>query len=240
MRTRDIPFRGQRETERYRDRETERERRLSPWRRLASTAYSRGPSRAHNRTETFRKQPHGVPGSTDSRRVCPGYRAGQQAAGRDRRQRPVTNYILLAQSRPRVHLRPGPRPIAPHSRSEAPSPAPLSSTFFSLAPETFQGLNFFFFNLCIGDTSLSQEIQGIIIIIIGKFGILIRLIRFVLFFFLIFVHRCLFLRLLRDSIKDRIVMMIRFYFRGGFFLIFLMLRRGFWRRRLEVRLPHLK
>lgn len=54
MRTRDIPFRGQKETETEREKERER---LSP--RLASTAYSRGgPSRAHNRTETFRKQPH--------------------------------------------------------------------------------------------------------------------------------------------------------------------------------------
>lgn len=77
---------------------------------------------------------HTVPGSTDSRRVCPGYRAGQQAAGRDRRQRPVTNYILLAQSRPRVHLRPGPRPIAPRSRSEPPSrlPSPSSSSLSRL------------------------------------------------------------------------------------------------------------
>lgn len=56
------------------------------------------------------------------------------AAGRDRRQRPVTNYILLAQSRPRVHLRPGPRPIG----SEPPCPLLPSPSFFfsSHAAET--------------------------------------------------------------------------------------------------------
>lgn len=58
---------------------------------------------AHNRTETFRKQlrpgVHRFPPSL-SRISC------SPVAGRDRRQRPVTNYILLAQSRPRVHLRP--------------------------------------------------------------------------------------------------------------------------------------
>lgn len=150
MRTRDIPFRGQRETERHRDRETERERGGSHLGGGSLQQLTRAGLAARIIARKRSANSHTVPGSTDSRRVCPGYRAGQQAAGRDRRQRPVTNYILLAQSRPRVHLRPGPRPIAPHSRSEAPSPAPLSSTFFSLAPETFQGLNFFFFNLCIG------------------------------------------------------------------------------------------
>ena len=63
---------------------------------------------AHNRTETFRKQlragVHRFPPSL-SRISC------RPAAARDRRQRPVTNYILLAQSRPRVHLRAPSRPV---------------------------------------------------------------------------------------------------------------------------------
>lgn len=118
---------------------------------------------------------HTVPGSTDSRRVCPGYRAGQQAAGRDRRQRPVTNYILLAQSRPRVHLRPGPRPIAPRSRSEPPSP---SFFLFSLAPETFWdefGKNSHDIYICIyvyvSRDSIKDRIMIIIAIIIKFWNI---------------------------------------------------------------------
>ena len=95
---------------------------------------------AHNRTETFRKQlragVHRFPPSL-SRISC------RPAAARDRRQRPVTNYILLAQSRPRVHLRPVPfrlsgrRPIAPRRiRSSflawlaSPSPPSFVRSFF--------------------------------------------------------------------------------------------------------------